>query len=110
KTAFLESYLDDRRKTATTEMLFERVKAFEEVETRPPPEQVSWTGFSALVFKGPFVGLPNWAPLRTWPFAVEMERHLLARLEQEFRATADGQFGESVNRDAKSVLKAFDTL
>lgn len=91
-------------------MLFERVNAFRVAETRPRPEEVAWTGFNALVFKAPFADLGNWAPLGSWSFAVAMERHLLAHLERALREASVDRLGVAINRDASSVLKAFDVL
>jgi ppGpp synthetase/RelA/SpoT-type nucleotidyltranferase len=77
--AFYESFLEDRRKAAATELLFRRAAAF----TRSD----DWNdgcaaGLNALIYKGPFVEGSNWLPYRTWQFAVAIERHLLNRFER----------------------------
>lgn len=110
KSSFLERFLSDRETAGTVEMLFERVNAFQHVTRRPRPEEVPWTGFSALVFKGPFVDLPNWAPLGSWAFAVAMERRLLEGLDHALREATAERIGDPTNRDAVSVLRAFDRL
>ncbi|GEM_PF-1367731 len=110
KAKFLEDFLADRKKTATTEMLFRRANAFQQQVIRPRPEDVSWSGFNVLPQKAPFVDLPNWAPYSSWEFAVAMEVHLLARLEGGLRRASEGRLGFPVNRDSVSVRAAFDAL
>jgi len=110
KKAFFEGFCADREKAGTTRMLFDRSKALLRKKERPKPEEVSWSGFSLLLRKAPLVDLPNWAPYRTWDFAVAMEKNLLARFEQALREGTEGRFGDPVNRDAASVVRAFDDL
>ena len=92
KKAFFEGFCADREKAGTTRMLFDRSKALLRKKERPKPEEVSWSGFSLLLRKAPLVDLPNWAPYRTWDFAVAMEKNLLARFEQELREGTEGRF------------------
>lgn len=108
--SFLQDFLRDRKTTATIEMLFKRAGKFTEIAERPRPEEVPWTGFNALLFKAPFVDLPNWVPLRSWSFAVAMERSLLTKFDEALRQAAAGSLGQPVNRDAASVIGAFDRL
>lgn len=110
KSGFLQRYLKDRETAGTVEMLFERVHALDQVRERPPREEVAWTGFNVLVFKGPFVDLSNWAPPDTRSFAGAMERRLLEGIEEALRDATLERLGEPVNRDAVAVLRSFETL
>lgn len=83
--AFYESFLEDRRKAAATELLFRRTGAFKRSD--------DWNdgfaaGFNVLIHKGPFVEGSNWLPYRTWQFAVAAERHLLNRFAQHLKQNA----------------------
>ena len=110
KKAFFESFCVDRQTAGTTRMLFQRSNALHQEKDRPKPEDVSWSGFNLLLQKAPFVDLPDWLPNQTWDFAVAMEKHLLARLEEALREVTEERLGGPVERKAESVLRAFDSL
>src|SRR5688572_24384109 len=85
RQAFLEAFRVDRRSTAVTEMLFKKAGSLKQELHRPAPEELAWSGFNLLLQKAPFTDLPNWGPYRPWDFAVALEQHLLAQLEQALR-------------------------
>lgn len=104
--AFYESFLEDRRKAAATELLFRRAAAF----TRSD----DWNdgcaaGFNALIHKGPFVEGSNWLPYRTWQFAVAMERHLLSRFGRLMDDNAQPH-SDGVELSWPAILKKVDEL
>lgn len=104
--AFLERFLEDRRKTAATEILFKRAEALRRVD--------GWNdafaaGFNVLLHKGPFVEGSHWAPYRTWQFAVAMERHLLGRLERLLKESAQ-PWPHDVGLNWPAILRKVDEL
>ncbi|MBI4212842.1 MAG: hypothetical protein HY534_00885 [Chloroflexi bacterium] len=108
--AFRDSFLKDRETTRTIEKLFNRVHTFRLVNERPAPEEVAWTGFSAILFKAPFTDLGNWAPLNSWSFAVAMERKLLEKFDDMLHQATIDRLGVPVNRDAESVVLALQSF
>lgn len=104
---FLESFMADRQRTATTEELFERVGAFQQ---KPENRDALATGFNVLVRKGPFVEGSNWLAYPTWDFAVALEEHLIARLEADLRAAVHSRTGTPVTRDAGLVIYAVNEM
>ncbi len=103
--AFLESFLEHRRQTATTESIFKRVGAFTAVHEWN--DSVAY-GFNVLLLKGPFVEGSNWAPYYTWQFALAAERHLLGRLEALLRESAS--VVDEVHYDWPEILATVDRL
>jgi hypothetical protein len=85
KRAFLQSYLNDRAKTATTETLFRSVNAF---TLEPEFSNREAFGFDLLLLKAPFVEGSSWLPYSTLEFALAAERHLLKRLERVLHESA----------------------
>ena len=82
---FLERFLVDRTRVATTQMVFEGVGRFQQLA---PRSDVRVTGYNVLVDKGPFVEGSTWIPMETWGLATGLERDLLNRLERELAATS----------------------
>jgi hypothetical protein len=109
RQAFLDDFIEQRREAQTTEMLFDRVGAFA-LKEHPAPKGVEASGFRGIVFKGPFVDGSNWLQDSTWSYATAMERHLAQRFDRELQAAVDGRSGADVEREIRTVLRAFDTL
>ena len=108
--AFRETFQEDRKKTATIEMLFSKATSIREEPIRPRPEEIEWTGFNLLLQKAPFTDLPNWGPYRAWDFAVALEVSLLNKLEQALRTAVEDRQGDPVERKAQTVLQALDSM
>lgn len=108
RSAFLKSFVSDRRTTAVTEFLFGRANSLLPGDRASGSDHA--TGFNTLYFKGPFVEGSNWMPANTWDFAVSLELHLLGRLEVALQDAAAGRLGQDVYRSADAVLTAIDAM
>jgi hypothetical protein len=107
---FEESYLDSRSQIGAAEKIFKHFSAYEYREERNDNTEF---GFNAVVSKGPLVEDSNWAPMWGWPFAVAMERHLLATLESRLKEsvqTTNHLEPKHLPRQVGAFLDAADRL
>lgn len=80
RESFLAEYVANRTKAGVLVDLFRRNGALEKI---PEGAERFQFGFrNMLPYKGPFVDDTNWLEMRSWEFAVAMERFLFARFEE----------------------------
>jgi hypothetical protein len=109
KRQLLDEYLLERQRAQVVERLFDRVGAY--IEKRlPAPETVKPFGFSAIVFKGPFVEGANWTHVNARHLARVQEDHLLRQLELTLRSAAIQRQEDAIFPSMRSIVAALDGM